>query len=109
MNVTKNEQNEKFIKSFSNKEVNYCVSPIIKTLKSNRKEIKKIDLFDENNNNNNISFLNGNQNFFINKNINEDKCCYPYLNFINNEKDFVNNKNNKKTILKLLLINSIKI
>jgi len=113
MNVKKNEENDKiFLNYIKNMELKYCVSPIIKTLKSHSKEIIKINLFEDNvNENNDIYFLNGiqNNNFFINNNINNDKCFYPYLNSINNEKDFINNKNNKKTILKLLLINSIKI
>ena len=89
-------------------ELKYCNSPVIKN-KLNQNKIKKIDLFEEENNKNffkkeNIFFVNNNNN----NNQNENN--HPYLNYINKEKDFINNKNNnKKTILKLLLINSIKI
>ncbi len=101
----KNEENNfEFIKNMEKK---YCNSPIIKK-KLNQNKINKIDLFEEENNKNffkkeNIFFVNNNNNN------NENKIFYPYLNYINKEKDFINNKNNNKTILKLLLINSIKI
>ena len=92
-----------------NMELKYCNSPVIKN-KLNQNKIKKIDLFEENNNNKNY-FVKENI-FFVNNNNNnnQNENNHPYLNYINKEKDFIDNKNNnKKTILKLLLINSIKI
>ena len=91
-----------------NMELKYCNSPVIKN-KLNQNKIKKIDLFEENNNNKNY-FVKENIFFVNNNNNNQNENNHPYLNYINKEKDFIDNKNNnKKTILKLLLINSIKI
>ena len=90
-------------------ELKYCNSPVIKN-KLNQNKIKKIDLFEENNNNNKNYFVKENIFFVNNNNNNQNENNHPYLNYINKEKDFIDNKNNnKKTILKLLLINSIKI
>ena len=92
-----------------NMELKYCNSPVIKN-KLNQNKIKKIDLFEENNNNNKNYFVKENIFFVNNNNNNQNENNHPYLNYINKEKDFIDNKNNnKKTILKLLLINSIKI